>query len=274
MGKTIGSIAGTLVLVLVLGLIKYQVRQHSESRARMDALALTQHKKLPKEGINPVDKRHLERLLKAGKQGNYDLMLDILQNIPDDASEGFKKGMAEQATWIKQISGFLKEIEDRASDEGLDLDVMNTSRFLCGIDGEQATSARVDIAISFIDEIESRISEFQQQRAREKVSNNEFDFAGQWSGSMKAVKQNFASMRGIARQIKKIISLHQSNKTAWTWTDGDVLYFDADFCERIAEEKRKIISFVQDSVDAQETFSNSQISTFERLESSLQKQLN
>lgn len=78
-------------------------------------------------------------------------------------------------------------------------------------------------------------------------------------------------MRKVAKSLLNLLSMHESHQSAWRWEDGDLLYFDPDFCDQVNAEKNKIEKLCEQVMESQNSLSAHQQEGMDKIDESMHK---
>ena len=214
-------------------------------------------------------KEHLDSIRKTAERGDLAGAFAVFTNVPSGASATWKERMKCWAGLIQRFNAFVSEFDARAATEGLNLDLMLSPRFVCGVDGFEGSLRRVDKAISFLNEVENRMKGFVKEKdalpTAKRTGPNPFDLTPQWKRMTDALTSSFEVRRQIAGQIKKLLILHRDHSRDWKLDDGEVLYYDPYLCDQVDSARAEVLKLVKRQRFLESVMSATQQESFSKL---------
>lgn len=105
---------------------------------------------------NKADVAFYEEVMRAGRHGDCNAMLDLLCNPPPNVSEAVREEIERFSHLLSRLANLYNEVEVRSEVDGLDLEEMLTPEFLTGQEGWRASQDRINRSLAFMDEMERR----------------------------------------------------------------------------------------------------------------------
>ena len=274
--KSSGGVLGTLVLIALAGWYRYsrwqeqkRVREFFSTPSSLTASSRSESKRPPSRDERLAEKEHIESMRTAGRRGDLDGAFAALTNVPSGASAEYRAGIKAGVDFIQRFNAFVAEFDSRSPAEGLDLDLMLSPRFVCGVNGFEASLRRVDKAISLLDEVEERMKGFMKEKdalpTAKTTGPNPFNLTSQWKRMTDALTSSFEVRRQIAGQIKKLLILHRDHSRDWKLDDGEVLYYDPYLCDQADSARAEILKLVKRQRFLESVMSATQQESFSKL---------
>ena len=279
--KSSGGVLGTLVLAAFLGWQKIaQWQRESRMAERMPSIRETlaaEHARFEstrafRESLGKsvaADKARFESMCATGRRGDFEGALAVCTNIPGGANAEQQKDFKAIADFIQRFDAFVAEFDARSPAEGLDLDLMLSPRFVCGVDGFESSLRRVDRAISLLNEVEERMKGFMKDKDALPTAKttwpNPFDLTPQWKRMTDALTSSFEVRRQIAGQIKKLVVLHRDHPQDWKLDAGEVLYYDPYLCDQVDSARAEVLKLVKRQRFLESVMSATQQESFSKL---------
>lgn len=270
--KSSSGCLGTLVLV---ALTSWHFIDRMRKEARLDEIRRGSRSSLSHSSWSSSrdsiakEKARLDSMREALERGDSAGVLAVYTNLPSGASIEQRKSVKAYADLIQRIDTFVAEFDARAATEGLDFDLMLSPRFVCGLDGFETSLRRVDKAIDFINEREEKIKEFLKEKdslSSWKIDGaNSFDLTAQWKRVRDAMKTSFDLSRQMAAKIRELVLLHRDHPQEWKVEDGEVLYYDADFCDQVNDIRAKLLTLAGQQLRQENMVSETQKETFDKI---------
>ena len=270
--KSSGSIVSAVLAIIVFAAFKfYGWHKTNESRTE------NTHRRLEaRQRANEEDKADIafyEEVMRVGSHGDYNAMLNLFTNPPPSVSSTARGELKRYEPVFKRLVSLYKEIEDRSETEGLDLEEMLTPEFLTGRKGWRVSKDRINRSLTFMDEIERRIVSLRadMKSLKSPEANKYFNADKQWDAAMVSLRSSIDGMRKVAKSLLNLLSMHESHQSAWRWEDGDLLYFDPDFCDLVNAEKSKIALLCEGVMESQNSLSTHQQEGIDKVAESMQQ---
>ena len=124
-----------------------------------------------------------------------------------------------------------------------------------------------------MDEMERKIVALSAEAKSMKSpeANKYFNIDKQWDAAMVALRAAIDGMRKVAKSLLTLLSMHESHQSAWRWEDGDLLYFDPDFCDLVNAERNKIAKLCEQVMESQKSLSTHHQEGMEKIDESMQQ---
>ena len=191
-------------------------------------------------------KEHVDSIRKAAARGDLAGAFAAFTNVPSGASAKYRESIKAGVDFLQRFNAFVSEFDARAVAEGLDLDLMLSPRFVCGVDGFETSLRRVDVAISFMNELEDKMTGFLQEKDALLLGKtdeaNPFDLTPQWKRITDSMTLMFKGGRIEASLIRELVLLHRDHPQDWKMDDGEVLYYDANLCDQVNFMRTKLLT--------------------------------
>ena len=270
--KSSGSIISTVFAIIVFAIFKFY-GWHRTNEIRTEN---TQRRLEAKQRSNEERKADIafyEEVMRIGSHDNYNAMFNLFTNPPPSVSSTARGELKRYEPVFKRLLSFYKEIQDRSEAEGLDLEEMLTPEFLTGRKGWRVSKDRINRSLTFMDEIERRIVSLRADMKAMKSPevSKYFNVDKQWDAAMVSLRSSIDGMRKVAKSLLNLLSMHESHQSAWRWEDGDLLYFDPDFCDLVNAEKSKIAQLCEGVMESQNSLSTHQQEGMDKLNESMQQ---
>ena len=270
--KSSGSIISTVFAIIVFAIFKFY-GWHRTNEIRTEN---TQRRLEAKQRSNEERKADIafyEEVMRIGSHDNYNAMFNLFTNPPPSVSSTARGELKRYEPVFKRLLSFYKEIQDRSEAEGLDLEEMLTPEFLTGRKGWRVSKDRINRSLTFMDEIERRIVSLRADMKAMKSPevSKYFNVDKQWDAAMVSLRSSIDGMRKVAKSLLNLLSMHESHQSAWRWEDGDLLYFDPDFCDLVNAEKSKIAQLCEGVMESQNSLSTHQQVGMDKLNESMQQ---
>lgn len=270
--KSSGSIISTVLAITAFATFKfYDWHKKTEFRAENAQRRLEARQKVKED--DKADIAFYEEVMRVGSHGDYNAMFNLFTNPPPSVSSTARGELKRYEPVLKRLVNLYKEIEDRSEADGLDLEEMLTPEFLTGKKGWRASKDRINRSLTFMDEIERRIVSLRAEMKSMKSpeANKYFNADKQWDAAMVSLRSSIGGMRKVAKSLLDLLSMHESHQSAWRWEDGDLLYFDPDFCDLVNAEKSKIAQLCEGVMESQNSLSAHQQEGMDKVNESMQQ---
>lgn len=270
--KSSGGIISTVLAITVFAFFKfYDWHKKTEFRAENAQRRLEARQKAKEE--DKADIAFYEEVMRVGSHGDYNAMFNLFTNPPPSVSSTARGELKRYEPVLKRLVNLYKEIEDRSETDGLDLEEMLTPEFLTGKKGWRESKDRINRSLTLMDEIERRIVSLRTEMKSMKTpeSNKYFNADKQWDAAMVSLRSSVDGMRKVAKSLLNLLSIHESHQSAWRWEDGDLLYFDPDFCDLVNAEKSKIAQLCEGVMESQNSLSAHQQEGIDKMNESMQQ---
>ena len=271
--KSSGGVLGTLALVALATWCFMDRRQRQEERVdeiRNRFLApLSRPKRSPSKDEMLMAKEHLDSIRKTAERGDLAGAFAVFTNVPSGASATWKERMKCWAGLIQRFNAFVSEFDARAAAEGLDLDLMLSPHFVCGVDGFESSLRRVDAAIGFMNELEDKMTGFLKEKDALLLGKtdaaNPFNLTPQWKRITDSMTLMFKGGRIEASLIRELVLLHRDHPQDWKLDGGEVLYYDANLCDQVNFVRAKLLTLSEGQLRLENIISATQKESLDKL---------
>lgn len=274
--KSSGELIGTLILVALVGWYKYdnwqaqmRVREFFRAPSILSMRSQSESKRSQSRNEALMEKEHIDSMRKASERCDFDEYLAVVTNVPNGVSAEYRDGIKANTDFIQRFRAFMAEINARLPTEGLDLDLALSPRFICGANGFEASLQRVDMAISFMNEVEDGFKGFIKEVDSSpipKVKEGDlFDFTPQRKKMMDSMTSSCKIWRQMAGQIKKLVILHRAHPQDWKLDGEDILYYDAHLCDQVNSVRKKLLELSEECLRLENILSATQKEFYDKL---------